>query len=150
MNLVTHIRERILFKKSLFFVLFTIFILVFSACSGSSSVNGGLSPAETIVLDSGYTASLGVEKGDVFALDMLRPEGKGFRITGAAFDPQMLRMERYLEYDDDGEPRARYLFTALEEGATDVLIRMAPEGGGEVDVYRQVTVTVGKGGGWFG
>jgi hypothetical protein len=113
-------------------------------------VNGGLSPVETIVLDDQYSAALTVEKNEVFALDVLRPEAKGYRITGAAFDPEMLRMERYLEYDDDGEPRARYLFTALQEGATDVLIRMAPAGGGDVTTYRQVGVTIGSGGGWFG
>ncbi|EGB14019.1 hypothetical protein DND132_0804 [Pseudodesulfovibrio mercurii] len=101
-------------------------------------------------MDDGYATALSVEKDDVFALDVLRPTAKGYRITGAAFDPEMLRMERYLEYDDDGEPRARYLFTALAEGATDVLIRMSPEAGGEVDVYRQVTVTIGKGRGFFG
>jgi hypothetical protein len=139
-----------LFKKIGFFALCPFFVLVLSACSGSSSVNGGLSPVETIVLDDQYSAALTVEKNEVFALDVLRPEAKGYRITGAAFDPEMLRMERYLEYDDDGEPRARYLFTALQEGATDVLIRMAPAGGGDVTTYRQVGVTIGSGGGWFG
>ncbi|WP_428588335.1 hypothetical protein [Pseudodesulfovibrio sp.] len=121
-----------------------------SACSGSSSVNGGLSPVETIVLDDEYTAALEVEKNQVFAMDVLRPTAKGYYITGAAFDPEMLRMERYLEYDDDGEPRARYLFTALQEGSTDVLVRMTPVAGGDVVTYRQVTVTIGSGGGLFG
>ncbi|WP_129586462.1 hypothetical protein [Pseudodesulfovibrio hydrargyri] len=108
-----------------------------------------MSPVETIVLDDEYNAALSVDKDQVFALDMLRPAAKGYRITGAAFDPAMLRMERYLEYDD-GEPRARYLFTALQEGVSDVLIRMVPVAGGDVTTYRQVTVTVGSGGGWFG
>ena len=148
MNLATHVWERILFKKSLFIGFLSVFVLLLGACSGGSSVNGGLSPAETIVLDDDYGNALKVEKNDVFALDLLRPTAKGYRITGAAFDPEMLRMERYLEYDD-GEPRARYLFTALEEGATDVLVRMTPEGGGDAVVYRQVTVTVTVGGGWF-
>jgi hypothetical protein len=139
-----------LFKKVAVFALCPFFILVLSACSGTSSVNGGLSPAETTVLDEDYSTTLRVEKNDVFALDVLRPTAKGFHITGAAFDPVMLRMERYLEYDDDGEPRARYLFTALQEGVTDVLVRMTPDAGGDAITYRQVTVTIGSGGGWFG
>ncbi|OIQ51866.1 hypothetical protein BerOc1_00330 [Pseudodesulfovibrio hydrargyri] len=138
-----------MFKKVCFFALCPFFVLVLSACSGTSSVDGGLSPVETIVLDDEYNAALSVDKDQVFALDMLRPAAKGYRITGAAFDPAMLRMERYLEYDD-GEPRARYLFTALQEGVSDVLIRMVPVAGGDVTTYRQVTVTVGSGGGWFG
>lgn len=139
-----------MFKKVAFWALCPFFILVLSACSGSSSVNGGLSPVETIVLDDEYTAALEVEKNQVFAMDVLRPTAKGYYITGAAFDPEMLRMERYLEYDDDGEPRARYLFTALQEGSTDVLVRMTPVAGGDVVTYRQVTVTIGSGGGLFG
>jgi hypothetical protein len=139
-----------LFKKIAIFAVCPLFILLFSGCSGTSSVNGGLSPVETIVLDEDYSAALRVEKNAVFALDVLRPAAKGYHITGAAFDPVMLRMERYLEYDDDGELRARYLFTALQEGVTDVLVRMAPEGGGDTTTYRQVTVTIASGGGWFG
>ena len=139
-----------MFKKICFIALCPLFILVLSACSGSSSVNGGLSPVETIVLDEEYNATLEVDVDEAFALDLLRPTAKGYRITGAAFDPAMLRMERYLEYDDDGEPRARYLFTALQAGVTDVLVRMVPEAGGDVTTYRQVTVTIGSGGGWFG
>jgi hypothetical protein len=139
-----------LFKKIYYFAFFMFFILTLSACSGASSVDGGLSPVETIVLDTEYSAVLSVDKNKVFALDLLRPSAKGYRITGAAFDPMMLRMERYLEYDDDGEPRARYLFTALQEGVTDVLVRMVPVAGGDVTTYRQVSVTIGSGGGWFG
>jgi hypothetical protein len=138
-----------LFKKISFFALCPFFILALSACSGVSSVNGGLSPVETIVLDDEYNAALSVDKNEVFALDLLRPSAKGYRITGAAFDPEMVRMERYLEYDDDGEPRARYMFTALQEGVSDVLVRMVPVAGGDVTTYRQVTVTIGSGGGWF-
>lgn len=138
-----------MFKKISFFALCPFFILALSACSGVSSVNGGLSPVETIVLDDEYNAALSVDKNEVFALDLLRPSAKGYRITGAAFDPEMVRMERYLEYDDDGEPRARYMFTALQEGVSDVLVRMVPVAGGDVTTYRQVTVTIGSGGGWF-
>jgi hypothetical protein len=138
-----------LFKKFFFLALCPLFILVLNGCAGSSSVDGGLSPVETIVLDDEYNATLDVNKDAVFALDLLRPTAKGRRITGAVFDPEMVRMERYLEYDDDGEPRARYLFTALQEGVSDVLIRMVPVAGGDVSTYRQVTVTIGSGGGWF-
>ncbi|WP_272700166.1 hypothetical protein [Desulfovibrio sp. Fe33] len=100
-------------------------------------------------MDDEYGAAVNVKKNDVFALDVSSPSSKGYRISGAAFDPEMLRMERYLEYDGDSGPRARYLFSALVEGATDVLIRMTPEGGGEAVVYRQVAVSIGSGGAWF-
>lgn len=138
-----------MFKNISKFAFCAFFLLLFAGCAGSSSVDGGLNPTETIVLDEDFSAAIAVEKGDVFALDMQSPQTKGYRISGAFFDPDMLRMERFLEYDDDGQARARYLFTAVAEGATDVLIRMTPEGGGDAVIYRQVTVTVGKGKGWF-
>ncbi|WFS61246.1 hypothetical protein LF599_11230 [Pseudodesulfovibrio thermohalotolerans] len=138
-----------MFRKIIFLAMSSYFVLFLFGCSGFSSVDGGISPVETIVLDDEYGAAVNVEKNDVFALDVSRPSSKGYRISGAAFDPEMLRMERYFEYDDDSGPRARYLFSALEEGATDVLIRMTPEAGGETVVYRQVAVSIGSGNAWL-
>lgn len=140
---------RILFRNVCFFVIFSFFVLAVAGCSGASSVDGGLNPVETLVLDDEYAATLNVEEHEIFALDVIRPVAKGYRISGAFFDPSILRMERYLEYEEDGEPRARYLFAGLAGGACDVLVRMVPDGGGEMEVYRQVTVTVGRAKGWF-
>lgn len=138
-----------MFRKVGYLVVCAVFVLAVAGCSGSSSVDSGLEPVETLVLDDEYATSLNVEEHDVFALDVIRPVAKGYRISGAFFDPAILRMDRYLEYDDGGEPRARYLFTGLTGGACDVLVRMAPEAGGDMEVYRQVTVTVGPPKGWF-
>ncbi len=138
-----------MFRKVGVFAICAVFVLALSGCSGSSSVDGGLEPVETLVLDGEYASALNVEENEVFALDVIRPLAKGYRISGAFFDPSILRMERYLEYDDDGESRARYLFTGLTGGACDVLVRMVPVGGGEMVVYRQVTVSVGPPKGWF-
>ena len=58
---------------------------------------------------------LAVEKGEVFGVDVPHPTDGTYVITGASFDPALFRMERYLEYEDGGEPRVRYLFTGLAE-----------------------------------
>jgi hypothetical protein len=68
----------------------------------------------------------------------------GHTLTGAAFDPGVLRLDHYLEYDEGGR-RARYMFTTLENGLTDVLIKMEPAGGGDAQVYKRVSVNVGSG-----
>ena len=138
-----------MFKKVCVVAIFTVFILAICGCSGVSSVDGGLEPVETIVLDDEYSATISVDKGDVFALDMLDPVRKGYTVTGAFFDPGVLIMERYITYEDDGESRARYLFTATGDGTTDVLVKMRRSSGGEEEIYKTVSVRIGKGGGWF-
>ncbi|MFH1912679.1 MAG: hypothetical protein ABIK45_00175 [Pseudomonadota bacterium] len=82
-----------------------------------------------------------VEKSEVLALDLRMPTRSGYSLVGASFDPAVLRLDRYLEHDGGN---ARYLFTAMENGLTDVLIKMEPGGGGDTEVFKRVSVTVGK------
>lgn len=124
-------------------------ILFVAGCSASSSVNGGLDPSETLVLDDDYEYNVSLDKGDLFALDMLIPITKGYRIVGTSFDPVMFKLEHYLEYTEYGESRARYLFLVLAEGASDILVKMEPLAGGAMDVYKQVNVKVGGNTGLF-
>lgn len=128
---------------------FLIFVLFLHGCFASSDVNGGFDPGETLWLDDDFSEALSIEKDETFALDVRVPEKKGYRLVGASFDPTMLRLEHYLTYDDDGEPRARYIFTALGNGTSDVLVKMEPVSGGDPEVYRMVSVNVSEDDGLF-
>ena len=127
----------------------TMIVLFFAGCGASSSVNGDFDPVETMELDGEYESNVSVEIGEIFALDMFIPLSKGYTIIGASFDPSMFKLEHYLEYDDDGTPRARYLFMVLADGASDILIKMEPLSGGDVVVYKQIGVMVGGDRGLF-
>lgn len=123
-------------------IVLTSFILVFAGCFGSSSVESGLELSELIVLDDDSEAEIRVDKGEAFGLDMPNPAAKGHAITGASFDPAQLRMESYLEYEAGDQSRIRYLFTAVGDGAADVVVRMKHAGGME-GIFRTVKVVVG-------
>ena len=135
-----------IFRK---FTLSVMIVLFVAGCGASSSVNGSFDPTDTMVLDDAYESNVSVEKGDIIALDVLIPLAKGYRIVGASFDPSVFRLEHYLEYDDDGATRARYMFTALMDGTSDILIKMEPLSGGNVDIYKQVSVKIGGDNGLF-
>ena len=127
----------------------TIVVLFLCGCGASSALDGGFDPAEILMLDNDYESSISINKGEMFALDMLIPFAKGYRIIGASFDPIMFRLEHYLEYEDDGATRARYMFLALEDGASDVLIKMQPLSGGDVNIYKQVSIKIGRNNSFF-
>ncbi len=38
----------------------------------------------------------------------------------------------------------KYIFTAIAAGASDVLVKMQPVGGGDVEIYKRVTISVDK------
>jgi len=118
-------------------------VLFVVGCGASSNVDGGFEPAETLVLDGVYESRVSVEKGEMIALDILVPFKKGYRIVGVSFDPDMLRLEHYLEYEGDGMTRARYVYAVLMDGTSDLLVKMEPLAGGNVEIYKQVTVKVG-------
>ena len=130
-------------------LIFSTIVLLLSGCFGSSSVDTGLEPSEIIVIDDDYATMIRLERGEVLAVDMAHPLGKGYKISGTSFDPDMLRMERYLEYEEDGVSRARYLFTVLMNGASDIIIKMTPLQGGAEEVYRQITVSTDEPDGLF-
>ncbi|WP_285905411.1 hypothetical protein [Pseudodesulfovibrio pelocollis] len=117
------------------------FILLAAGCGASYDPATGLAPTRILDLRDGFDFSVTVEKNEVLALDLRMPARSGHSLVGASFDPAVLRLDRYLERDGGN---ARYLFTAMENGLTDVLIKMEPEGGGDAEVYKRVSVTVGK------
>ena len=118
------------------------FILFMWGCGASFDADGGVEPTETLVVDGGFEFAETIEKGEILALDMRVPVKSGYVVVGASFDPEVLRLEHFLTYDD-GEPRARYLFMALANGTSDILVKMQPVGGGQVELYKRVTVNVG-------
>jgi len=138
-----------MFILSRIFMLVSMFVLLCAGCAGVSSVDVGLDVSEVAVLDDDYLTEITVEKGESFALDVIVPLKKGHIITGALFDPGMLRMERHIEYHEDGVKRARYLFTVTGDGASDVFIKMAPVEGGQAEVFRKVGVLAGESKGLF-
>jgi hypothetical protein len=124
-------------------------LLFFVGCGASVGVDSGIEPTEILDLDGEFEFSQSLEKGDVLGLDMRLPVKSGYRIVGAAFDPSMFRLEHYLEYDDDGQARAEYLFTLLADGASDILIKMQPMAGGDIEIYKRVGVIIGDDDGLF-
>lgn len=125
------------------------FILYLSGCSAFSSFDGGFDPSETLFFDDEYELSTSLGRGEVLALDVLIPSRKGYKVVGASFDPDMLRLEHYIEYEDGGALRARYFFTTLLTGVTSVLIKMQPLSGGDIEIYKQVIVNIVEDGGLF-
>ena len=132
-----------MFMKVRKMIILSIFLLTMPGCFGGYSLDTGLEVSETVFLDDEYAIEVSVEKGEVFALDIPEPVAAGCRVSGAAFDPSMFRLERYLSYEDDGVMRVQYLFTALADGASDVNVKMRPTAGGQEDVYRTVHVVTG-------
>lgn len=133
-----------MFTKVIKTLVLSIILLMFQGCYGGYSPDTGLDVSEIVYLDGEYETGVSVERGAVFGLDVAEPLASGYQVSGAAFDPAMVRMERYLSYDDDGTPRVRYLFTALAVGASDVNVKMRPAAGGPEDVYRTAHVVVEK------
>ena len=136
-----------MFTKICRIALLAIFILTSPGCFGGYSDDVGLEVSDVVFLNDDYEAEIAVEKGEAFGVDVPYPADGAYTISGASFDPELFRMERYLEYEEDGEPRIRYLFTAVADGAGDVNVKMRPVSGGSEDIYRTVRVTVGGGSG---
>jgi len=125
-------------------MIMAIFILFLVGCGASYSVDTGVEPTEMLVLDGDFEFSETIEKGEVIALDMRLPIKSGYVIIGASFDPEILKLEHYIEYTGDEEPRARYMFTALADGMSDVLVKMQPKGGGDVEVFKRISINIGE------
>lgn len=125
------------------------FILSLAGCGASLSGDGGVEPTEVLDLDGQYESKVSIEKEEIVALDVRIPKKSGYDLVGASFDPEVLQLVHYLTYEDDGQPRAQYMFQAMEDGGTTVLIKMQPLGGGNVEVYKQVVVTIGTDRGLF-
>lgn len=105
-------------------------------------VDGTVEPDEVIFLDDDFELTESVSKGDTLGIDMPVPVKNGKIIVGASFDPALLRLDHFLEYAEDGQPRVQYLFLTMEVGATDVLVKMQPGAGGDTEIYKRITVSI--------
>lgn len=133
-----------MFGKFLANTCLMMFVLLAVGCGASLNGEGGVEPTDTLFLDDDFEFSATIEKGEVLAIDMREPIQSGFTIIGASFDPEVLSLVNYLKYKDDGKLRAQYMFQALVDGTTDVLVKMEPVGGGDVNMYKRVTINVGE------
>jgi hypothetical protein len=123
-------------------------VLLILGCGASYDASTGLEPTKVLDLNEGFDFSVTVEKGEVLALDLRAPAAEGYRLVGASFDPAVLRLARYVERGEGGR-QARYLFTAKENGLTDVLIKMQSGEGGNVEIFKRISVNVGSRRGLF-
>jgi hypothetical protein len=123
-------------------------VLLVLGCGASYDASTGLEPTKILDLNDGFDFSVTIEKGEVLALDLRAPAAEGYRLEGASFDPAVLRLERYVERGEGGR-QARYLFTAMENGLTDVLIKMRSAEGRRTEIFKRVSVNVGSRSGLF-
>jgi len=133
-----------MFGKTVLNVCFATVVLLMAGCGVFSSVDGELEPSEILSLDGQFEFSEVLEYRENIALDVRVPVKSGYEIVGASFDPDMLRLDNFFEYDDGGERRVKYIFTAIAAGASDVLVKMQPVGGGDIEIYKRVTISVDK------
>jgi len=126
-----------------------ILVLFLCGCGASLGVDSGVEPTTTVALDDNFEFSVDAEKGDVLGLDMPQPNQVGYHIEGAAFDPTVFRLDHFLNYDRDGSRRVQYMFTVLENGVSDILIKMRNGTEGRVELFKRVTVNVGGDHGLF-
>ena len=128
----------------IFFIIILTFVLFLSGCSVLSSENGVTSPSQFVQLNEVFEAKTSISKGETVALDLRTPKKSGYRLVGASFDPEMLTLVNYLLYEDDERERVQYVFEALADGVSDVLIKMEPVEGGPTEIFKQVTIHVGE------
>lgn len=119
-------------------------ILLSMGCGVFSSVESGVEPTEVLILDGGYEFAETIEKGEILALDMREPVKSGYEIIGASFDPAVLNLVQFLNIQSEKGPRVQYMFKAMADGMTDVLIKMKPTSGGDAEVYKRISVNVGN------
>lgn len=119
-------------------------ILFLAGCAVFSDDSAGVEVSRLIELDDGFAFKKRVKKNTLLGVDMPQPSQSGHRIIGAAFDPDLLALVNFQEYQENGERRVRYVFEAMSDGSTDVLFKMEPVAGGSTEMYKQLTVTIGK------
>lgn len=119
-----------------------VLLLALLAPAGGCSVMPGWAggdPGPTQVKADGeqnFTES--VDLREQLILDMRDPGLSGYAFAGVIFDPAWFRLDSVLEEDF----RARYVFTPLRAGESVVEVRIRAEGGGPLETYKRVTVTV--------
>jgi len=134
------------FKNRMNWAVLPMLLLLLWGCGASLGVDPGIEPTKTFSLDDGFELAVSIEKGAVLGLDMRLPVSGGYKVVGTAFDPAMFTLLNYLEYE--GGKRAQYVFKVLENGTSDILVKMR-SGDGPVEVYKRITVNVAEPKGFF-
>lgn len=119
-------------------------VLFCAGCGASYSMQDGVEPNIILNFDDGFEMSETIEKDEYVALTMRSPEKKGHMIIGASFDPDILSLVRFHDYEEDGEERKAYLFRAVQNGLTDVVVKMRSEATGITEVYKRARIKVGE------
>ncbi|QJB58082.1 hypothetical protein [Pseudodesulfovibrio sp. zrk46] len=120
-------------------------ILLFTlGCGAFSSSESGMEPTKTVELEENFELSVKIEKEGLLGVEMPDPVKSGYKLTGASFDPKILGLVNYLEFDNDGQRWVQYMFKPVDDGTSDILFKMAPISGGDAEIYKRLTVNVGK------
>lgn len=124
-------------------------VLSCSACGASYGVGGDVEPNIVLDFDNEFELVETVEQGELIALTMRSPEKSGHVIIGASFDPEILMLVRFHDYEEDGVRRKAYIMEAVKDGLSDVVIKMRSESTGLVEVYKRAQIKVGERPGLF-
>jgi hypothetical protein len=113
-------------------------LLTAAGCGMVPTWAGGDPGPVKVEADGEQTFTETVSLGEPLVLDMRDPGLSGYEFAGTAFDPAMFRLDSVLE---DGF-RARYVFTPLVTGESVIVVRIQAKGGGPLETYKRVKVTV--------
>lgn len=135
-------------NKCLNFFILTI-VLFAAGCGASLDVADDLEPNVVLDFDKDYELTETIEEGWLVALSMRSPEKKGHTVIGASFDPDILELVRFYDYQEDGVRRKAYILKAIKDGLSDVAIKMREDKTGTISVYKRAQINVGEIPGFF-
>lgn len=135
-------------NKCLIFII--LMIILFSAgCGASLDVADGIEPNIILDFDNEYELAETIEKDWLVGLTMRSPEKSGHVIIGASFDPDILKLVHFYDYEEDGVRRKAYILKAVADGLSDVVIKMKELKSGDIMVYKRAQINVGESPGFF-
>ena len=135
--------NRIKVCSVIYSLLFLAVIFFANGCGMMFGNDSGYSDVVEIALDEPNDVPITMALGQNLVVDMVHPGQKGRELTGASFDPAMLKLVHFSLETDDGIPMARYVFEAVGVGIVGVVFKAAAPGG-EPETYRSMTVEINK------
>jgi hypothetical protein len=113
-----------------------------AACSVMPRMLGGSANVD-LQLDGEQQHKTELPVGKTLTLDMRDPGISGYIFAGTSFNPDLLRLDSIIPFDEGR--RVRYVFTTLAEGECDIIIKIrTKEPGYRPDVFKQIKVTITK------
>lgn len=109
-----------------------------AGCSMMPRWAGGSPGPTELTVDGEQNFEETAHVGLPLVLDMRDPGISGYTFAGVAFDPSLFQLDSVLEEDF----RARYAFTPLRPGKGVVEVRIRAQGGGPLETYKLIQVTV--------